>query len=101
GIIIWQKWNKKAAKANLLSGEKQQRDSLEADEKKELRLKKRIVDQEEVMKNQPELEEADRQAKIERDLKEAELRRKIKERKEHEAGEEKPKIEENKEQDLQ
>ena len=66
----------------------------EAEERKELRAEERILEQREARKHQTEVEDTDRKAKVERDLREVELRRKIKDRKDHEAGEEKRKIQE-------
>ncbi|MCX5701807.1 MAG: hypothetical protein NTW64_02355 [Candidatus Omnitrophica bacterium] len=94
GIIIWQKWSMKIAKANRLSEEKKQQESLEAEGRKELRAEERILEQGEARKHQIEAEASDLKAKEERDAREEELRRKIKDRKEHEAEEEKRKIEE-------
>jgi len=97
GVIIWQVRNIKTAKADRLSEEKKQKESLGAQERKELLAKERIIEQKEDSKNQAETEEMDRKVKIERDLREVELRRKIQDRKGHEAEEEKRKIEDNKE----
>jgi len=76
----------KIAKANRLSEEKRQKESLEVEERKELRVEGRIIEQREARKHQTEVQETDRKTKVERDLREAELRRKIKDRKDHEAG---------------
>ncbi len=92
GLIIWQRWNMKIVKANRLSEEKKQKEFLEVEKRKGLRAEERILEQRELRKHQTEVEEADRKAKLEKDIKEAELRRKIKDSKDHEAGEEKPKI---------
>ena len=85
GLVIWQVRKMKIAKANRLSVGKKQKASLEAEERKELRVEKGILEQKEARKNQAEDEDAERKAKVERDLREAELRRKIKDRKDHEA----------------
>lgn len=97
GLIIWQTRHIKRAKASRLSGEKEQKESLEAEERKELRAEEGILEEGEARKHRAEVEETDRKTKVERDLGELELRRKIKDRKDHEAEEEKRKIEENKE----
>ena len=86
GLIIWQTRNMRIAKASRLSEEKKQKESLEAEERKELRAEEGILEQREAKKHQTEVEETDRKAKVERDLREVELRRKIKDRKDHEAG---------------
>jgi ABC-type multidrug transport system fused ATPase/permease subunit len=97
GLIILLVRSIKIEKANRLSGEKRQKESLEAEGRKELRAEETILEQREVRKHHAEAEEMDRKAKVERDLREAELRRNIKDRKDHEAEEKKLKIEENKE----
>ncbi len=85
GLIIWQTRNMKIAKANRLSEEKKQKESLEVEERKELRAEERIIEQREARKHQTEVQETDRKAKVGRDLREVELRRKIKDKKDHEA----------------
>jgi hypothetical protein len=74
------------AKARRLSEEKKQKEDLEGEERKGLRAEEGILEQRDARKHQTEVEETDRKAKVERDLREAELRRKIKDRKDHEAG---------------
>jgi len=76
----------KRTKTSRLSEEKKQKESLEEGERKELRAEEGILEQREAKKHQTEVEETDRKAKVERDLREVELRRKIKDRKDHEAG---------------
>ncbi len=97
GLIIWLAHIIKTAKANCLSEEKKERQTLEAEKKEEIRAEEGVIEQKEVRKQKAEVEERDLKTKVERDIREAELRQKIKDRKEHEAEEEKRKIEEDKE----
>jgi len=98
GIIIWQIRNIRMGKASRLSKEKEQKDSLEEEQRKGLRAKENILEQRDARKQRVEDEETDRKAKIERDLREAGLRRKIQDRKDHESEAEKRKIDEHEKQ---
>ena len=88
-LIIWLVRTIKTGKAEILSGEKKEKERLDTEKMRSRFAEKDMLEQKEASKHRVQVYEEERKASADRKFKEEELRRKIADRKKREAGEEK------------